>query len=1251
MCDHTCWNYNTSGVSNSIIDYISRRNCSVYYEKVFEDYYENLQYSYTVLTTVYDEDISDKSKINSINLNTSKSICVVLSPQKYDGSHQIYSYENDVPSKLVNKGVAYKEIETMVNYVIYKYMADDIASHTNDPTYQLTIPRINMIGHSRGGIVNMQYAIEHPDLVDLLFSIGTPYNGSTVYNYLYNLNSNVVDYLGDFSQNSIKDCVNPSSYQGLKHYWNTYQDGISEHKTKLYAIGGTMSIDLLRTIAYNYTTDSNDLIKKALFILNTFSLNPLVNNQPNVQIDKLASYTNMYIDKDITSYFTFLGGICNLYNWAVNYNTDPSNITEQQFYAMVVKTVIHLLAYMKFESQVNQYVMNNDILVDLNSQQADGYSNVIKFKKVFTSLNSDFNALAASTMPAVGHNLEPCDEDIINCILSNIEFGSDDHGFNIKMIDSDTYEYIGFNYEKAVDNGTLTFSKIMSEDEMIISSKMFDCDYTLAQKLFKNRYDNYWTSLKGTSTDGINHIHFQDKCTIDDNTFAFLKGQVKFTANNIYAPFIFNCESLDVYSLDSGSIYHNKKLLKHGMPGNTIVNNNTIENVEEIGVGAFLCQPIQNLTIDNSNCISIENLTIDNYAFYSCRRLESVNTATDIDYIGTYSFSHSKMHSGKKEVIINNALIKAKSDTPLYVNGNSTYDYIAPKALTNYQYNYVVIESDDITFASNSLSSNKLENIIIYTDSPIMNDYALGMHTPNIYSAYNLSGVFNNITIQNTIDITLLKPNEQPITKSLVLDTTYQDPNVIFTQNELSITGYNGLGYVINDDNVYYNEVMTSVNFFQYANEELHLYYECSVSHQSNITPTNHSYHIIECVNCMKKEKVDHTYVITEIIENNEIDDRCHQLTCNVCNATKEDFHTIQFGLIEINNELYYGRMCTECEFESPITHITVTDNGENHLLSNGEYLPHDYIPMEFQGYTIMMCKYCGHHVHNGLIGSSDGNSTHNLYCELCQTICHMPHVCDDYENQNNDLYDGYHRKKCTICNTYIFESHTYVVDDNYEDGHHLICTLCGATTTWSHDPVNSCNPTPYSHTEYCEFCQCYYYVSHTFQFYDIIESDSNGHYVQCETCGYIKQVSHINNVYYNDYGHYNHCSICGYEGSIVQHTPFFNCNSIDPHDHYMYCSGCGYTLATTLIYSVYHEYEHFCKCSICNVQIAEAHEENCVYYDDELHLYICYLCDVNYLMPHFVNDHVIIYENYEPGYDLWVCTYCGYMEVRRREE
>ena len=39
--------------------------------------------------------------------------------------------------------------------------------------------RINFIGHSMGGLINMQYAIRHPEFVSSLISLGTPYNGST----------------------------------------------------------------------------------------------------------------------------------------------------------------------------------------------------------------------------------------------------------------------------------------------------------------------------------------------------------------------------------------------------------------------------------------------------------------------------------------------------------------------------------------------------------------------------------------------------------------------------------------------------------------------------------------------------------------------------------------------------------------------------------------------------------------------------------------------------------------------------------------------------------------------------------------------------------------------------------------------------------------------------------------------------------------------------------------------------------------
>ena len=46
---------------------------------------------------------------------------------------------------------------------------------------QLTgeLPTYNLIGHSRGGITNLQYAMAHPNNVASIYSMGTPYSGST----------------------------------------------------------------------------------------------------------------------------------------------------------------------------------------------------------------------------------------------------------------------------------------------------------------------------------------------------------------------------------------------------------------------------------------------------------------------------------------------------------------------------------------------------------------------------------------------------------------------------------------------------------------------------------------------------------------------------------------------------------------------------------------------------------------------------------------------------------------------------------------------------------------------------------------------------------------------------------------------------------------------------------------------------------------------------------------------------------------
>ncbi len=69
-----------------------------------------------------------------------------------------------------------KEAYIEFDYIVDKISKDYLTFKKSDKTSDL--PRLNLIGHSMGGLINMQYAIEHPKNVSNLISIGTPYNGS-----------------------------------------------------------------------------------------------------------------------------------------------------------------------------------------------------------------------------------------------------------------------------------------------------------------------------------------------------------------------------------------------------------------------------------------------------------------------------------------------------------------------------------------------------------------------------------------------------------------------------------------------------------------------------------------------------------------------------------------------------------------------------------------------------------------------------------------------------------------------------------------------------------------------------------------------------------------------------------------------------------------------------------------------------------------------------------------------------------------
>ena len=109
--------------------------------------------------------------------------------------------------------------------------------------------RINFIGHSMGGLINMQYVIQHPEFAASLISLGTPYNGTT-YNNDFVKNVCGIDA---FNQQCIcGDCDHSWFFCDLerrREAWNEMY--ANNHQIKFLTCSGETSVDLIEKLVNN----------------------------------------------------------------------------------------------------------------------------------------------------------------------------------------------------------------------------------------------------------------------------------------------------------------------------------------------------------------------------------------------------------------------------------------------------------------------------------------------------------------------------------------------------------------------------------------------------------------------------------------------------------------------------------------------------------------------------------------------------------------------------------------------------------------------------------------------------------------------------------------------------------------------------------------------------------------------------------------------------------------------------------------
>lgn len=302
----------------SIIDLLQQKaSCNIYWAKFSS-------VDSFVLWQLDNKNYESENKRTSIIDNTKHSIVI------FDGYNT--SQSNDY-------------IYTQFNIMASKVILDLQALDANNE-----LPRVNLIGHSRGGLTNLQYALDHPDLVDSIFSLGTPYLGST--------SASIDKYIlgGYFAGNpGEEDIVNPNIYLGNMNRWNNNYETLYKD-INVYALGGYQSIDML--IYQMIYPDINEFIEEEGNDITAKSLLKSLNIYLSV---KLGLLNNSAIPNVVKQ--EIIGGVLDII-----YRIIPALKNNTSVVNGITAIFDLLFDELQFNLSTLSYDLLNDGLVDLPSQ-------------------------------------------------------------------------------------------------------------------------------------------------------------------------------------------------------------------------------------------------------------------------------------------------------------------------------------------------------------------------------------------------------------------------------------------------------------------------------------------------------------------------------------------------------------------------------------------------------------------------------------------------------------------------------------------------------------------------------------------------------------------------------------------------------------------------------------------------------------------------------------------------------------------
>ena len=425
--DASHWSNNGDGKfsfdERSLIEKLRDQNgANVFWAKMFND---NTHFYFYIIDKLNQLEKYETSSLTSVSQLTSSHInkhMIIVFEASYDASHGSHY-------------AMYDEFEKMTLAVAHDY------GYITGGIY----PRINLIGHSRGGLTNMEFANHYPRLISDMYSMGTPFNGSNfgrVNLFAHSVSGHIDSEFGT----GLYDINDVDLQNRLRDDWAINQQNGRGSHIRFFPMAGYSTLGMIADVAGG--------------VWGTIASTLLALSGP-------LSFATL-----VTTVSTII--------WGIEADMD---------YPQTSWSTINDAFYDAFSGWAFLWVGRNteiqdDLLVHRDSQKATGYIGITEYYEkmfhhngIFGDENFDTSRTATPDI-AIVHNLETRDDDFISWIIAKINM-------NINIFDLSIVE------NKITINGLLDSASIPPNSVLFIPENiLINNYYIVVKKITSNAFVN-----------------------------------------------------------------------------------------------------------------------------------------------------------------------------------------------------------------------------------------------------------------------------------------------------------------------------------------------------------------------------------------------------------------------------------------------------------------------------------------------------------------------------------------------------------------------------------------------------------------------------------------------------------------------------------------------------------------------------------------------------------------------------------------